>query len=65
MKHLKPRIKTYLLQGKKVTVLQALKMWGTTELRVYVSRLIKDGYNVQSEEVKKGKKRFNRYFIPI
>lgn len=64
---IKPRLKIHLLKGKTVTVLQALKMWRTTELRVYVSRLIKDGYNVKSEKIKDKRtgKTYSRYFIPI
>jgi Helix-turn-helix domain len=64
---IKPRLKIYLLSGKTVTVLQALKMWGTTELRVYVTRLKKDGYNVKKKMIKSKRTRkiFAQYYIPI
>ena len=63
---IKPRLKIHLLKGKKVTVLQALKLWKTTELRVYVSRLIKDGYNVKKDMIKNKRtgKTYAQYFIP-
>jgi hypothetical protein len=64
MNHYKVRIKTYLLQkGKSLTVLDALKMWGTTELRHYIAELRKEGYKIKREWVRRGKKMFIKYSI--
>lgn len=42
----KPRIKVFLLQGKVLTPMIALKRWGCFRLAVYIQRLRKDGFKI-------------------
>lgn len=58
---LKARIKTYLLLGKKLTPMIALKRFGCFRLAVYIDRLRKDGMNIQTELV--GKQRYASYSL--
>lgn len=57
------RIKKYLLSGKSLTVLQALRMFGTTELRSKICRLAKKGYSIDKEIIHKDGKSFMKYWI--
>lgn len=50
-KQVKPRLKARLLMGKTITQNQALKLWGTSRLAVYVNRLRNDGMDIHTEMV--------------
>lgn len=45
-KQILPRLKAWLLQGKSITQLEALRLWNTTRLAVYIFRL-RDKYKLQ------------------
>lgn len=44
----KARIKVWLLQGKKLTPMIAWSRWKCTRLAVYIHRLRKDGFRIES-----------------
>lgn len=44
----KPRIKVFLLQGKVLTPMIALKRWKCFRLAVYIDRLRKDGFRIET-----------------
>ncbi len=54
-------LKNYLLSGKSITPLQALKRWQTFRIAVYIQRLRDKGYAIDTEMVKQGNKTFARY----
>lgn len=45
------QIRLYLLSGKRLTVVKALKLFGTTEMRSIKSRLIKSGLPIKAVKV--------------
>lgn len=47
-KNIKAKLKDHLLQGKKITPLQAWRRWGTSRLAVYVRRLRIEGWNIET-----------------
>ena len=51
-KQVKARLKVHLLKGKSVTSNQALAMWHTSRLAVYINRLRDDGMKIVTEIVK-------------
>lgn len=55
------KIKAYFESGGKLTVLKALILFGTTELRSAVSKLKKRGMNLVSHQVKG--ERFFEYWL--
>ena len=57
------RLKIALLDGQKVTPLQALARWNTFRLAVYVDRLRKKGLNVQTTMISKNGKQFAQYSL--
>jgi len=46
------RILEYLMRDNSLTTLEAQRLFSTTELRHYISRIIKRGYNVASSRIK-------------
>lgn len=44
-----PRIKAWLLQGRVLTPMIALKRWGCFRLAVYIHRLRKQGFRIDSK----------------
>lgn len=61
--YIKTLLRNYLLQGKTITSLQALRRWGTIRLPVYVQRLRNEGYKVKTEMVKEKGKTFAKYYL--
>lgn len=61
--YIKTLLRNYLLQGKTITSLQALRRWGTIRLPVYVKRLRDDGYKVKRQMVKEKGKTFAKYYL--
>lgn len=59
--YIKAMLKNYLLSGRSITSLQALKRWGTMRLPVYVQRLRDDGYKIKTEMVTERGKTFAKY----
>lgn len=57
----KARIKTYLLLGKKLTPMIALKRFGCFRLAVYIQRLRDEGMNIETERL--GKQRYASYSL--
>lgn len=49
------RIKNYLESGGKLTVLKALQLFKTTEMRSVASKLKKRGLNITSKRVADGR----------
>lgn len=56
----KPRIKVWLLQGKALTPMIALKKWGCFRLAVYIHRLRKEGFRIEGK-IKYDKKKGVQY----
>lgn len=54
------QVEKHLLSGKKITVLLALELYGTTELRRIISRM---PFKVNSMWCEENGKRFKKYFI--
>lgn len=48
-KQVLPRLKAWLLQGKKITHNQALSMWKTNRLAEYIRRLRESGLTIYTE----------------
>jgi hypothetical protein len=46
------KILDYLMNGNSLTVLDCQRLFSTSELRTYISRIIKRGYNVVSSRVR-------------
>lgn len=65
-KNILPHLKAWLLQGKSITQLQALKLWRTTRLAVYVFRL-RDEYkmNIHTEMVRSNGEQYACYSLVI
>lgn len=64
------KIKAYLMKGGRLTVLRALRIFGTTELRRIVSRLRKEGITIAADrlevETSNGRKQMVcEYYCPI
>lgn len=60
-RYIKQLVKLYLLSGRTLTPMQALKRWGTFRVAVYIQRLRDEGYAIDTEMVKEGNKTFARY----
>lgn len=50
-KQVKARLKTRLLMGKTITQNQALSLWRTSRLAVFVNRLRNEGMDIHTEMV--------------
>lgn len=61
MKCPQTKILNALKAGRSLTVLTALRLYGTTELRRVVSRLRRDGWNIASDKVRG--KTYNKYCL--
>ncbi len=59
----KSRIQAYLSQGKSLTPLQALKLFGTLRLGARILELRADGLKVVSRMIRVGDKRVARYSV--
>ena len=57
------RVKSALESGMKLTVVSAIKLCHTSELRVYVTQLIRSGMNIKSEWKTNKEKRFKVYYL--
>lgn len=57
-------ILAYLLQGNRISPLDALERFGSFRLGARRYDLVKEGWNVQTEMVERNGKRFAEYFIP-
>ena len=59
------RVLEWLQNNKYLTVLDGIRYLGTTEVRHYVSRLIAEGHNIQSEFVKDKRtgQMYKRYWL--
>lgn len=57
------RILRYLMEGKSLTPLQALKLFDTWSLSSRISDLIKEGFPIVTTMVTRKKKRFARYTL--
>ena len=51
------------LKSKPITQLEALKLYGCFRLASRINELRKDGINIQTVLVKKGKKKFAKYVL--
>lgn len=58
---IKNRIKILLENGHKISVLTALKLAGTTELRHYISKLKREGLCIHSKWIEFEGKRFKEH----
>ena len=57
------KVRSAFENGLKLTVVSALMICNTSELRVYVTRLIRDGLNIKSEWKTNNNKRFKIYWL--
>lgn len=60
---IKKLIRQHLESGLSLTGLQALKLFRTIRLAVYIQRLKKDGLLIQDKWIKENGKMFKRYWI--
>lgn len=63
-KQVKGHLKAWLLMGKSITSNQALKMWRTSRLAVYINRLRNEGMKIVTEMVTSRGDQYAKYFIP-
>lgn len=63
---IQPRLKVHLLQGKRISTLEGLHMYGTMHIAEFVRLLRNKGYNIVTEMKKDPKtgKRYGVYYIP-
>jgi hypothetical protein len=60
------KVRQALNNGMRLTVLSAISIASTIDLRKYVSMLRKEGMNIIGEPTQNGnKKRFNTYYLKI
>lgn len=59
----KKLILTYLQRGNSLTPLEALNMFGSFRLGAVIFELKKEGHNIKTTMVSKGKKHFASYKI--
>jgi len=58
------KLLSYLITGKRITTLEAPRLIGTLELRVYVSKLRRGCYNIKDRWVTADNgKRFKEYWL--
>lgn len=62
-KNIKAKLKDHLLQGKKITPLQAWRRWGTSRLAVYVRRLRIEGWNIETTIKRNNGDQFAEYSL--
>lgn len=62
-KQVKARLKTRLLMGKTITQNQALCLWRTSRLAVFVNRLRNEGMDIHTEMVNFKGDTFARYSL--
>ena len=61
----KEAILRHLQSGKTITPLEALNLYGCYRLGARIWELRDEGYKIQSETVKQGKKTFSSYRLTI
>ncbi len=64
-KNIKPKLRQYLLRGKSITQLQALRIFGTSRLAVYINRLRADGMIIQTKMIHTPNDCYAKYFHEI
>lgn len=57
------RVKSALESGLRLTVVSAITICNTSELRVYITQLIRSGMNIKSEWKNNNEKRFKIYWL--
>lgn len=57
------KVRNALNSGLRLTVLSAISICSTVDLRKYVSMLRKEGLNIQNEWVQKGNKSYKVYWL--
>ena len=57
------RVKSALESGIKLTVVSAIKICNTSELRCYITQLIRSGMKIKSEWKTNKEKRFKIYYL--
>ena len=57
------KVKSALESGLKLTVLSAISIASTIDLRKYISMLRQQGMDIKSEWVQKGKKSYKIYWL--
>lgn len=56
-------IKEWLLEGKPLTGLMAVQIWGLLDLPAVISGLRREGYQIDTEMMRTEQGRFARYVI--
>lgn len=56
-------IKEWLLEGKPLTGLLAVQMWGILDIAAVISLLRREGYQIDTEMMRTSSGRFARYVI--
>ena len=57
------KVKSALESGLKLTVVSAITICNTSELRTYITQLIRSGMNIKSEWKTNKEKRFKVYYL--
>ena len=58
------RLESHLRLGRKITQLQALKMWGCMRLGARVHELRSAGMNIATKTITQNGKHFAQYYLP-
>jgi hypothetical protein len=57
----KQKVLNYLLKGRTLTSMQAIRWWGCTRLASRINELRKVGWNIETDHVNKRGDSFGRY----
>jgi hypothetical protein len=57
------KIKSWLLQGRKITPLQALSKWGCMRLSARILELRKEGHDIRTKLITRNGKTFAQYYL--
>lgn len=57
------KVKSALESGLRLTVVSAITLCNTSELRTYVTQLIRSGMEIKSEWCRNNEKRFKVYYL--
>ena len=57
------KIKAWILKGKKITPLEALKKWGCMRLAARIAELRKEGMDIRTTPVTRNGKTYAQYHL--
>jgi len=57
------KIKTWILKGKKITPLEALRKWGCMRLAARIAELRKEGMDIRTTPITRNGKTYAQYHL--